>query len=58
MMATELERVCWPLKPQEAVDNLKEVYDYFANSSGNIDENWLYAINAGIEGLKRLMGKA
>jgi hypothetical protein len=57
MTGEELQTLCEPLKPEEALNNLRDIYDYFANFPRNIEEEWLYALNAAIEVIKKVSGE-
>ena len=52
MTRRELENLCQPLTPEEALDGLRELYDSLDNSPGWVSDRELECLNSAIKVLK------
>ena len=58
MKRKKLESFCKPLAPEEALDDLRTLYDVLANSPGWVSDEELECLNAAIEVLKAVIKEA
>ena len=58
MTREELERCCRPLTPEEALQKLRELYDWTSMSPRMEEEDDLVVLNAAIEVMRKVLEEA